>query len=674
VRDHVAQFGKSDRSEQGGVVLSQQNISAATPNGATLVEGGATFRVWAPRATAVYLNGNFGGAVYHQQTEDRLLSKDMTGYWTGFQPGAQDGDQYRFWVAGTGSSGYKRDPYARELAEAGFPNCSSILRASDAYPWHDSGFRSPDFSDTVIYQAHIGTYAISTPGVASNLLDVAGKVPYLAALGVNVLQPLPIDEQEANPSMGYGGADLFSPDFPYVAGTASLPNYLAVINDLLAAKQLEPLKLEHIQSGPCQLKALVDLCHLYGIAVAFDVVYNHAGGFSVNGQLDDNCLYYFDRLADAANNNDSLYFTDQDRGTGGLALAMWNEDVCRLLQDNAEYYIKEFHADGFRYDEVSILLSTNQANGWQFCRDLTTALRTLQPRVLQNAEFWPGEFSDIPSSVQPVISPAAVGGAGFDVVQHDALRSALRDAVAAASGGARAMVSVSAVAAALYPSGLDHAWRAVTCVENHDLVMAGRSPRIAALADGSNHRSWYARSRSRFATALLLTAPGIPQLFMGQEFLEDKPWNTVPNGPDLLWWAGLNSGSDKAMVDHLRFTQDVIHLRASQPALRGDNVHPYYVSDSDRVLAVHRWVEGTGQDVIVIATLAEATWWGYQLGFPSGGLWREVFNSDVYDNWVNPWVAGNGEGVYANGGPMHGFVASGSVVIPANGVVVFAKA
>jgi 1,4-alpha-glucan branching enzyme len=654
-------------------MLSQQNITSATPAGANLTEGGATFRVWAPRAAAVFLNGSFGGTVYDQQTGDRLLCKDAAGCWTGFQAGARDGDLYRFWVTGLGSSGYKRDPYARELTASDFPNCFSILRAANAYPWHDAGFRTPDFSDLVIYQVHIGTYAISTPGVAANFLDVAAKVPYLAALGINLLQPLPIDEQEANPSMGYGGADLFSPDFPYVAGPASLPGYLTAINGLFAARQLAPLTLEDIRSGPAQLKALVDLCHVYGIAVAFDVVYNHAGGFSVSGKLDDNSLYYFDRVPDVENNNDSLYFTDQDRGTGGLAFAMWNEDVCRLLLDNGRYYIEEFHADGFRYDEISILLSTNQANGWQFCRALTTELRELQPRLLQNAEFWPGEFSDIPSSVQPVVAPTPTGGAGFDVVQHDILRIALRNAVGAASSGAEAEVSMSAIAAALYPPGLDHAWRAVTCVENHDLVMAGRSPRVPAFADGSNHRSWYARSRSRFATALLLTAPGIPQLFMGQEFLEDKPWDTNPDGPDLLWWAGLNQGEDRAMVDHLRFTQDAVHLRSAQPALRGDNVHAFYASDADRVLAFHRWLERTGQDVIVVGTLSESTWWNYLLGFPSDGFWREVFNSDVYDNWVNPWVAGDAAGVQAVGGPMHGFPASASVVIPANGVVVFAK-
>jgi 1,4-alpha-glucan branching enzyme len=77
--------------------------------------------------------------------------------------------------------------------------------------------------------------------------------------------------------------------------------------------------------------------------------------------------------------------------------------------------------------------------------------------------------------------------------------------------------------------------------------------------------------------------------------------------------------------------------------------------------------------VIVVASLAESTWWSYDLGFPFSGFWTEVFNSDVYDNWVNPRVTGNGAGIQASGGPMHGFAASASVIIPANGVAVFAR-
>ena len=144
---------------------------------------------------------------------------------------------------------------------------------------------------------------------------------------------------------------------------------------------------------------------------------------------------------------------------------------------------------------------------------------------------------------------------------------------------------MSSIAGALYPLGLEYGWRAVTCIENHDLVMAGRNPRIPSLADAPAPRSWYARSRTRVATAILLTAPGIPQLFMGQEFLEEKPWDTNPAGPDLIGWAGLQGGADRAMTDHLRFTQDLVRLRQAMPALRGDHVHAFYVSDADRVLA-----------------------------------------------------------------------------------------
>jgi len=655
-------------------MLSLAHITTFTPLGATPLQGGGvTFRVWAPRAAAIYLNGTFGANTYVNDDARARLVKDAAGYWAGFESEAKAGDEYTFYVVNA-TRGHKRDPRARQLKEAGFPDSSSIVCDPAAYPWHDVAFQTPDFSNLVIYQIHIGTYAISRPGVASNFLDVVGKIPYLQALGINMLQPMPIDEQEANPNMGYSGADLFSPDFPYICTDAALlSDYLVTINRMLDSKGQPPLQLSDITPGPNQLKVLVDLCHLYGIAVALDVVYNHAGGFSVNGALDDNCLYYMDRVPNVGNDNDSLYFTDQDRGTGGLSFALWNRPVAQLLIDNARAFIAEYHADGFRYDEISTLLSCNLGSGWDFCREMTSSNRGTNPRVLQNAEFWPGSQSNIPDSQAPIVQSAATGGAGFDVVQADALRNALRNAVAAAANGASASVSMSAIANALYPPGLDHAWRAVTCIENHDLVFNGRQLRVPALADGSDHRSWYARSRTRAATSILLTAPGIPQLFMGQEFLEDKQWDTPPGGPLLLWWEGVQKGLDRAMVDHLHFTQDLIRLRWLNPALRGENVRPFLANDIDRVLAFHRWLEGSGQDVIIVASLAEQTRWGYTIGFPFGGFWKEIFNSDVYDNWVNPQVAGNGSGVTADGEGVQGFPASASVVIPANGVVVFAR-
>lgn len=663
-------------------MLSQSNISPNTPMGATLLPGGGTtFRTWAPRASAVYLNGVFGGIQQFAQTDAFLMSKDPnSGYWTGFLANAADGDLYRFWVVGAGTKGYKRDPYARELAtDSAFPTCSCVIRSATAYPWHDYAFVTPDFSNMLIYQIHIGVYAINTSNVASTFLDVIGKTEYLADLGINVLQPLPIDEQESDPGEGYDGSDYFSPDFPYVVtDPAALAGYLATINRLLAAKNFPPLTLADITPAPAQLKCLIDLCHLYGIAVTFDVVYNHAGGWQ--NLNDDQAIYFFDRAANPGppdGNNQSLYFTAQGY-VGGLSFALWNQDVCQFIINSASYYINEFHVDGFRYDEISALLSMNQGTGWPFCVNLTDTLRFIKPRLLQNAEYWPGEYSASRSSI---VASTATGGAGFDAMQHDALRLAIRGAIIQASQGQSAQINFDAIAGTFFPPDLPHAWQAVTCVENHDVVEAGNDLRIPFLADAADRRGWYARSRSRVATALLLTAPGIPQLFMGQEFLEDKQWYWDPNDTNhLIWWAGLNpnpaapgTAIDQAMANHHRFTKDAIRLRWNQPALRGENVNAFHVHNQNRVIALQRWLDGAGQDVIVVATLAETTWYNYAIGFPYPGDWQEIFNSDLYDNFPNPQVAGNNGAITADGPPLHGFNSSASITIPANGAVVFAR-
>ena len=695
-------------------MISQANCTPATPMGATLLSGqglpgpGATFRVWAPRASAVYLNGVFNGTPRTGQTPDLLFAKDTNGYWSGFLPDAAEGDTYLFYVVGPGSSGTKRDPYARELANdpaTPFPICPAIIRSANAYPWHDAAFRTPDFADMVVYQLHIGTYAPSAPGRASTFLDVLEKIPYLAALGVNVVQPLPVYEEEDSPSqgypgLGYQGADLYSPEFDYtVYDAAALAGYLTTINRLLAAKGFAPMTLADITPAVAQMRAMVDLLHVYGIAVCFDVVYNHAGGWSQTYDVptsvapsgvihgDDESLYFWDRAiatnsSGAYDNNQSLYFTDQGF-VGGLSFALWNADVRGFLRNNALGHLQELHADGFRYDEISMLLSMNNASGWEFCKDLTEAVRAVNPRALQNAEYWPAEFG---APTELMVSPVNSGGLGFDAVQHDGLREAIRSAIGQAAQGAGASVEMSGIARSLWPTGIAHSWQTVPCVENHDIVKLGEQPRVPALADGSNQRSWYARSRTRVAMALLLAAPGIPQLFMGQEFLEDKQWCPDPRSPaHLIWWGGLapaanGRATDPAMADHLHFTQAAIALRNSQPALRAEGLNVFYTSDADRVIAFQRWVPGIGRDVVVVATLSESTWGSYQLGFPSAGRWVEVFNSDAYDSCnangvlVNPQVAGNDGGITADGPPLHNQPTSASIVIPANSVVVFAKA
>lgn len=632
---------------------SLDHVHAGTPMGATLVADGATFRVWAPHARSVHVVGEFNGRV---RSDASLLNRDERGHWAGFIPGVRDRHRYRYHVVGEGSEGPKRDPYAREL-ETPFPG-ECVVRDTD-FPWHDTGYATPRFPDFVIYQLHVGSFFTpNLPAKGGTFLDVAARIPHLAGLGVTALQLMPIQEFQTVFSMGYNGTDYFSPEMDFAVADGELPAYLDRLNAMLGARGLAPYAADDLRGEMNQLKALVDLCHVHGLAVLLDVVYNHAGG-----DFGDESIHFFDRQRTDGGQRNSLYFTDRGHA-GGLVFDFGKPEVRDFLIQNARFFLDEYRVDGLRYDQVSVIDHDGAPHGWSFCQDLTSTLRFHRPGVLDLAEYW---------GVNPYVVKAPPQGAGFDATLTDGLRIALRGVIENASRPDERPLDMAGLGRSLWPDGFGEHWRFVQGPENHDIVYEGREPRIPRLADPSNPRSWHARSRARVATGLTLTAPGIPMLFMGQEFLEDKPWSDNLGRADLLLhWAGLDAG-DRQMLDHLRFTRELVGLRWRHPALRGQGFRVVHAGDGDRVLAFHRWVEGEGADVIVVAHLSPFHRFGYRIGFPAAGEWREVFNSDVYENWVNPDVAGNGGRVFAEPAPLHGFDHSAPLVLPANSILVFAR-
>jgi 1,4-alpha-glucan branching enzyme len=289
------------------MATSLSHIHSGTPMGANLIADGATFRVWAPHARAVHVLGDFND---RRRDDASLLTRDDHGHWRGFIAGARDRDRYIFYVVGEGSEGPKRDPYAREL-QTPFPS-DCIIRETD-FPWHASGFVTPPFHDFVIYQLHVGTFFTpNLPRKAGTFLDVARKIPHLAGLGVTALQLMPIQEFQTEFSLGYNGTDYFSPEMDFAVEDADLAPYVAQVNKLLDDKGLQRYALEDLRGEMNQLKALVDLCHLHGLAVVLDVVYNHAGG-----EFGKQSLHFFDLQATEGGNRNSLYFTDKGHA-GGL--------------------------------------------------------------------------------------------------------------------------------------------------------------------------------------------------------------------------------------------------------------------------------------------------------------------------------------------------------------------
>jgi 1,4-alpha-glucan branching enzyme len=643
-------------------------VDRKTPLGATVVNDGVTFRVFAPAAKEMYvLTGQSLAAAqssgFVPGASDQLFNLgDNT--WAAFLPGLREGDPYRFWVVGKAGSGLKRDPRARELGSTPqYPNCDCIARSPATFPWHDQDFVPPAFNNYVLYQLHVGAfYRVDGAGndqraLIGRFLDVLDRVDYLRKLNINSVQLLPIQEFPTETSLGYNNLDFYSPEMSYqVADPIDLARFLTTANALLAAHGKRPLTLTQISPGPNQLKCLIDILHLNGIAVFFDLVYNHAGSF---GGFDPQCLNFFD-FQSTSDENLSLYFTDQGY-VGGRVFAYWNRDIRQFLIDNAVFFLNEYHIDGIRYDQVSDM---EGFGGGQCSQDMTGTVRFVKPQAIQIAEYWD---SDRARGVTPVPS-----GLGFDAEWGDQLRDHVRAALGQLSAGQNANVDLAAVRGSLdIPQNFSAAWRVVTCLENHDIVKLGNGRRVPAQADSSDTRSWFARSRSRVAMGILMASRGIPMLFMGQEFMEDKQWNDAVGAfPNLLIdWSGL--AGNQVMQDYLQFTTDLIGLRRAAPAVRSEQLRVSTADSFTRVMAIHRWTEGVGGDILFVFNMQECNRFGYRIGFPGSGDWREIFNSDFYDQMPNPNTIGNGGHIFAAGQPWDNMPSSAEITIPANGFVVF---
>ena len=163
----------------------------------------------------------------------------------------------------------------------------------------------------------------------------------------------------------------------------------------------------------------------------------------------------------------------------------------------------------------------------------------------------------------------------------------------------------------------------VIYTESHDDV-ANEQVRLPEAIKPGDASSWWSEKRATLGSALVLTSPGIPMLFQGQELLEDR-WfdDTVA-----LDWG--KAGTNKGI---LRLHHDLIALRrggsGSTRGLRGEHVAILRADDRAKLLAFHRWHEGgPGDDVIVVANFSARPMVDLRLGLPAGGRWRIRLNSD----------------------------------------------
>lgn len=528
------------------------------------------FRVWAPFAAGVSLAGTVAG------TEPIEMEKEPQGYWSIRIKGVESGQNYVYIItAPDGTVITRTDPRARQLTSS--DGGASVITGND-FDWQGDDFTPAATEKQIIYELHVGTFNRPDPATTGTFDDALEKLEYLKNLGINVIELMPVTSMAHSYGWGYAPNHIYS--------------------------------VENAYGGRYGLLTFVRECHKQGIAVILDVVYNH---FS-----DATDLWQFDGWSE--NGRGGIYFYNDERGDtpwGGRP-DYGRPEVRQFILDNATMWLTEYHLDGLRIDSSIYMRNTEGRDNdpahdipdaWYLLQDIVEIAHKIKPLAIMIAE----DCANSPYITKPRIE----SGCAFDAQWELGFPHVLRDGL-----GLRGANSLAGVRFELERQYNGNAFEKIIFSDSHDTAANG-SVRLNEAASLGDAADLTARQRSLLASAVMLTAPGIPMLLQGQEFLQDGSFN---DWQELQWdKAGIYAGIVAAY-------RDLIALRCNKfsntAGLGGQSVAIFHHDENNAVLGYHRWANGgPGDDTLIIANFSSNAHAGYQLHFPLPGSWRTRFNS-----------------------------------------------
>lgn len=622
--DYLGPAGVSDNAPAGGWIVDYVTLAHA-PIGATpLSNGGTVFKVWGEGATTCFVAGEFNN--WSTSANPMTLSGE---HFTARIDNAAVGQMYKYVFNG---NHWKPDARARRLNPSN--NYNSYIVDPLSYPWEsNNNFAVPGHEDMIVYQLHVGTYAGrndgnnfgSAPATYRSIVD--SHLDHLVDLGINVVQLMPVTEFPTDWSAGYNPISQFA--LEWKSGT----------ND--------------------DFKYMVDKFHQAGIAVTLDVVWNH---FSPT----DNFLWLYTNSSASG----QIYF-DGD-GTSGQFDTPWGAqadfddlDVQNYFAASARYWTEEYRLDGFRFDATDYMNPPNgQGSGWGLMQRANDELNRRAVDKIAYAEQLPDDYW--------VTRPTGQSGAGFDSQYHDRHKYALRNAIFAAAGGTGS-ANITELRNTIFGdlndgSNIVAVGQTTTQImryfEMHDETWpsSGGQRMVKTIDTILPHDDIYARGRTLYGIGLNLFSPGIPMMFMGAEFLEDTDFG-ADSGNRIDWSKPVTYAS------YLQAVKDMIRIRKENRGFRANaGVEVNHINEPKDILVMHRW-DGAGNDLMVVASLANEDQNSYRIGFPQSGDWHEIFNSQALVYGGNG--SGNGGLITTNLGPYDGYAQSAQIVVPRMSIVVF---
>ena len=345
-------------------------------------EEGYLFRLWAPNAARVCVVGDFCG----WDASAFPMERSEHGLWEKFIPGLKQFDTYKYAVTSTqGKTVLKADPYAFHAETR--PGTASKLYDLPPYRWGDGAWRASrasapvDRSPLNIYEVHLGSWRRRENGDFYDYRSLAHDLAdYVAGLGYNCVELMPVTEYPLDDSWGYQCTGYFAATSRY--GT------------------------------PEDLMYLIDHLHQKGICVILDWVPSHFCK-DEHGLIDFDgtpCYEYADPLK------------REHAGWGTRVFDYGRGEVRSFLLSSAAFWLREFHVDGLRVDAVASMLYldygredgnwTRNRNGGRenleaidFLRALNKTAYSINPNVLMVAEE---------STAWPLVTrPPQDGGLGF---------------------------------------------------------------------------------------------------------------------------------------------------------------------------------------------------------------------------------------------------------------------
>jgi maltooligosyltrehalose trehalohydrolase len=426
--------------------------------------------VWAPRAERMRLR--------RPGHDDLEMMGDAAG-WFAASVALNDGDEYGF--VRDDAEVARADPRSRRQPR-GVHELSAWFDA-DAHAWQDAAWTGRQLAGSVIYELHVGTFTIE------GTLDAAiERLDELVDLGVGHVELLPVNAFNGTHNWGYDGVLWYAVHEGY--------------------------------GGPAAYQRFVDACHVRGLAVIQDVVYNHLGPSG-------NYLPEF-----------GPYLRDAEHTTWGSSIDLDQAEVRRFIVENAVMWMRDYHVDGLRLDAVHALKDWSGHHVLQELAETSDALSAQVQRPLTLIAE-----SDLNDAT--LITAREAGGYGLGAQWNDDYHHALRVAVSGETTGYYADFEPLSALVKVATTGFFHdgTWssfrgrahghpidpriptsRLVTFSQDHD--------QIGNRAAGDRLSQTLDEGGLAIAAVLSILSPFTPMLFMGEEWAASTPWQFFTSHPE----------------------------------------------------------------------------------------------------------------------------------------------